>query len=127
MLERDQAARNLVPGLTVDDERHEDLADAMTLELNRDAEAGSCLGEGSTVTSTVDRMGPSMPRAPHVRGGSIWVISEVTDRSAAPMCRVVKQRVPTAGGPDGSGRSRWPSTTPCCIQRSAWDRSHASQ
>jgi hypothetical protein len=44
MLQCGQVAGHLVPGLPVDDERDEDLADAVALELNRDAEAGPCLG-----------------------------------------------------------------------------------
>ncbi len=44
---------------------------------------------GSTVTSTVARMGPSIPRTPHVRSASMWVSSEVAARLAPPMRRVV--------------------------------------
>jgi Sulfite exporter TauE/SafE len=47
---------------------------------------------GSTVTSTVARMGPSMPRTPQVPGGSMWVISDVTTRLAPPMRRDPPQR-----------------------------------
>ena len=44
ILQCGQVAGHLVPGLPVDDERDEDLADAVALELDRDAEAGPCLG-----------------------------------------------------------------------------------
>jgi hypothetical protein len=56
-------------------------------------------------------MGPSMPRTPHVFGGLMWVNSDVLARSAPPIRRVVRHRVPTVGVP---GCSRWPSMTPCC-------------
>ena len=51
------------------------------------------------MTSTVARMGPSMPCTPHVLGASIWVSSEVTARLAPPMRRVVRHFVPTCAGP----------------------------
>jgi hypothetical protein len=57
---------------------------------------------GSTVTSTLARMGPSMPRTPHVLGASMWVSSEVTTRLAPPMRRVVRHFAPTCGGPGWS-------------------------
>ena len=57
---------------------------------------------GSTVTSTLARMGPSMPRTPHVLGASMWVSSAVTARLAPPMRRVVTHFVPTCAGPGWS-------------------------
>ena len=54
---------------------------------------------GSTVTSTVARMGPSMPCTPHVLGALMWVNSEVTARLAPPMRRVVRHFAPTCAGP----------------------------
>ncbi len=57
---------------------------------------------GSTVMLTAARMGPSMPRTPHVLGASMWVSSEVTTRLAPPMRRVVTHFAPTCAGPGGS-------------------------
>ena len=57
---------------------------------------------GSTVRSTVARMGPSMPCTPHALGASTWVSSEVTVRFVPPMRRVVRHFAPTRGGPDWS-------------------------
>jgi hypothetical protein len=54
---------------------------------------------GSTKTSTVARIGPSVPRTHQVLGGSMRVSSEVTGRLAPPMRRVVTHLVPTAGTP----------------------------
>jgi hypothetical protein len=69
ILQCGQVAGHLVPGLPVDDERDEDLADAVasnsTAMLRRDRVSA----RGSTVTSTVDRMGPSMPRMPMCGAG----------------------------------------------------------
>ena len=53
----------------------------------------------STVTSTVARIGPSMPRTPQLRGGSTWVTSEVNTRWANPIRRVMRHLSPTAGVP----------------------------
>jgi len=53
----------------------------------------------STVTSTIARIGPSVPRTPQLIGGSMWVTSEVAGRSANPMRRAVTHLSPTAGGP----------------------------
>lgn len=69
------------------------------------------LSSVSTVTSTEARMGPSMPRTPHVWGGSMCVTAEVTARSANPMCRVVTHRSPIDGD---SPVCMCPSTTPLC-------------
>ena len=52
---------------------------------------------GSTRTSTVARIGPSVPRTPQVRGGSMCESSEMTWRLAPPMRRVVTHFVPTCG------------------------------
>jgi hypothetical protein len=54
---------------------------------------------GSTVTSTVARTGPSIPRTPQDRGGSTWVSTDVTVRSAPPIRRVVRHFAPTRGTP----------------------------
>ena len=56
---------------------------------------------GSTVRSTVARIGPSIPWTPQVLGGSICVTVEVDDRFFPPMRRVVRQRAPTYEGPVG--------------------------
>jgi len=50
---------------------------------------------GSTVTTTIARIGPSTPWSAHRRGGSYSVISVVTSRSRPPMLRVVVHLDPT--------------------------------
>src|ERR1700726_3807981 len=82
-----------------------------TLMVSREREPVT----GSTRTSTAARIGASGPRTPQVRGGSIWVSSEVDGRLAPPMRRVVTHFVPTAGvWVPPAGPSMCPSTTPCC-------------
>ena len=53
--------------------------------VNRDRSAVN----GSTVRSTIARMGPSVPRTPQVFGGSMWSITDVLVRLAPPIRRVV--------------------------------------
>jgi hypothetical protein len=62
--------------LAADDERDEDLADAAAFEAEGDGQPGPVVGQGVTVRATMARTGPSMPRTPHVVGGSMWVTSE---------------------------------------------------
>jgi len=52
---------------------------------------------GSTMTSTVARIDPSMPCTPQVLGGSTWVSSELDGRLAPPMRRVVEHSAPNSG------------------------------
>jgi hypothetical protein len=92
--------------LAADDERDEQFGDAVPVEVDRDSEPGTGFGQGFHVTSTVARMGPSMPRTPHVLGASMWVSSEVTTRLAPPMRRVVRHFVPTCAGRAGPGDRR---------------------
>jgi hypothetical protein len=51
------------------------------------------------MTVTAARIGPSIPSIVHAWGGSRWVMREVIDRFAKPICRVLWQRSPTAGLP----------------------------
>src|SRR5580692_9290624 len=60
-----------------------------TLMVSRDREPVT----GSTRTSTAARIGPSVPRTPQARGGSICTSSDVDGRLAPPMRRVVGQAV----------------------------------
>src|SRR2546430_1105523 len=70
---------------------------------------------GSTRTSTAARIGPSVPRTPHARGGAICTSSGVAGRRAPPIRRVVTHLAPTAGGwAPPAGPSMYPSTTPFC-------------
>jgi hypothetical protein len=114
-LERCDVVRHLVACLAADHERHQDLADAVPVKsmliVSREREPVT----GSTRTSTAARIGPSVPRTPQARGGSIWVSSEVDGRLAPPMRRVVTHFAPTAGvWAPSSGPSMCPSTTPFC-------------
>jgi hypothetical protein len=82
-----------------------------TLMVSREREPVT----GSTRTSTAARIGPSVPRTPHVRGGSICTSSEVDGPLAPPMRRVVTHFAPTAGvWVPSAGPSMCPSTTPFC-------------
>src|SRR5437764_6197520 len=83
-----------------------------TLMVSRERESVT----GSTRTSTAARIGPSVPRTPQARGGSICTSSEVEGRLAPPIRRVVTHLAPTAGVPP-SGPSMCPSTTPFCHSR----------
>ncbi len=60
-----------------------------TVEVDRDDQARSVVGEGFGGDVTLTLMGPSTPRTPHVRGGSMYATSAVAGRSATPMRRVV--------------------------------------
>jgi hypothetical protein len=77
LLQRRDVGRHLFSGLSADDERNNELADAVTLEVDSDCQAGSMAIRGSTVTSTTARIGPSMPRTPRVLGGSMCMTSDV--------------------------------------------------
>src|ERR1700730_1481466 len=82
-----------------------------TLMVSRERESVT----GSTRTSPVARIGPSVPRTPQVLGGSMRVSSEVTGRLAPPMRRVVTHFVPTGGiWVLSAGLSMCPSSTPFC-------------
>src|SRR3954447_4629570 len=70
---------------------------------------------GSTRTSTVARIGPSVPRTPHAFGGSMCVSSEMAGRLAPPIRRVVTHLAPTAAiEVRSAGPSMCPSSTPFC-------------
>jgi len=106
-----QVARHLLSGFAADHQRNEHLANAVTLEVDGISTLERASAMGSTVTSTLARMGPSMPRTAHVLGGSKWVTSAIAGRLANPMPLVVTQRAPGAWT---AGPSMWPSTTPFC-------------
>ena len=65
-----------------------------TLMVSRDRASVT----GSTWTSTTARIGPSVPRTPQVSGGLNRTSSEVEERSAPPMRRIMTHFAPTPGG-----------------------------
>ncbi|HKB51693.1 MAG TPA: hypothetical protein VKC63_09705, partial [Solirubrobacterales bacterium] len=75
----------------------EDRTDATAFEVDRDGEARRGVAEGSTVASTMARMGPSIPAHPRVLGASMHTISEVTGRAAKPVLLVLTHRAPRSG------------------------------
>ncbi|HEY1821800.1 MAG TPA: hypothetical protein VGG83_17905 [Trebonia sp.] len=81
--------RHFLACLAADHEGDQDLTDAgapqSTLMVSRDRDSVT----GSTTTSTVARIGSSVPRTPQVLGGSMWGSSEVIWRLLPPMRRVV--------------------------------------
>ena len=66
---------------------------------------------GSTVRSTIARIGPSTPRTPQARGGSTCVTWEVDGRAAPPMRRVAGHRRRAGRGGPYARRPR-PSAIP---------------
>jgi hypothetical protein len=103
--------------LSANDERDEELANAVALEVHGDGQPDRSAVTGFTVRSTMARIGPSMPRPPHVVGGLMRTTSEVLDRFAPPMRRVVRQCVPT-GGEDDAAAQEPLSRSPHSVQRS---------
>jgi hypothetical protein len=115
LFERGHVGGHFLACFPADHQRHQDLADAVTSEVDADSQPGP--GAGHRLDQDIDRrrMGPSMPRTPQVLGGSICVSSAVDGRLAPPMRRVVTHFAPTAGVPVPSpGPSMCPSTTPFC-------------
>ena len=115
-----------VPGelcfrLPADDERHEQLADPVPLEVELDSHARPC-----TVIERLDGAihdlpdrAPSIPRTAQLLGELSSVVSMVIVRSPRPIRRVVMAFEPTAGGPPPSARAL---TTLSCTPRAARDR-----
>jgi len=69
------------------------------------------VSSGSTVTSTIARIGPSMPCTAQLLGGSSLTSSEADSRSTPPIRRVIVHFEQTVGV---LPPSMLPRTTPAC-------------
>jgi hypothetical protein len=99
ILEPGELGRHLLARLAADDERHEQLPDAVAGEVDPTETRDRFAPIGSTVTSTAAGIGPSMPRTLHVRGVSTCTSCDVDARSAPPMRRTEMHRAPTPVSP----------------------------
>src|SRR5258708_8927484 len=99
LVQRRQVRGHLLASFAADQEQDEDRTDATAFEVDRDGEARRGVAEGSTVASTMARMGPSIPAHPRVLGASMHTIPEVPGRAAKPMLLAVTHRTPRPGTP----------------------------
>src|SRR5258708_40168998 len=95
LVQRRQVRGHLLASFAADQEQEQDRTDATAFEVDRDGEARRGVAVGSTVASTMARMGPSIPAHPRGLGASMHAISAVTARAAKPLLLVLTRRAPT--------------------------------
>lgn len=106
-LQRCHVAGHLLLRLAAHSERYPQSADSVAVKSTEIVSCDCRFPRGSTVTLTTDRIGPSTPRTPQIRGGSRWVTSAV-DGSSANRC---------AGWSGSVSRSAQVRASPCSRPR----------